>query len=73
MRIGGNMGYFAPRDAETSLPCPVCGQNLRISRSCHQVRMRCPACRKDYPLADYIGRADENMEKFLENVYCDRI
>lgn len=67
------MGYFAPRDAETSLDCPVCGSKLHISRSCHEVHMRCPHCSNEFPLKDYIGKADQAMENFLENVYCDRI
>lgn len=67
------MGYFAPRDAETSFACPNCGKNLHINRSCQHVQMLCPACKKEYPLKDYIGKADKAMENFLENVYCDRI
>lgn len=67
------MAYFSPRNAETTLPCPECGHRLQISRSCHQVQMSCPACRKDFPLRDFINRADSAMEQFLENVYCDRI
>ncbi len=67
------MGYFAPRDAEITLPCPTCGHNLHICRSCQEVHMNCPTCHKNLPLVDYIGKADEAMEKFLENVYCDRI
>lgn len=67
------MSFFGPRDAETSLPCPACGAPLHIERSCHEVRMRCPACGAQFPLKDFIGNADDAMERFLENVYCDRI
>ncbi|WP_165065078.1 dual CXXC motif small (seleno)protein [Desulfovibrio sp. ZJ200] len=67
------MTFFAPRDAETSLHCPDCGTRLHIARSCREVHMYCPACRAHYPLREYIHRADEAMERFLENVYCDRI
>ena len=67
------MSYFGPRHAETTLPCPSCGKPLTIERSCREVRMRCPACGKSFPLKDFIGQADEAMEQFLENVYCDRI
>lgn len=67
------MSFFGPRDAETSLPCPACGAPLHIERSCHEVRMRCPACGTQFPLKDFIGSADDAMEHFLENVYCDRI
>lgn len=67
------MSYFGPREAETTLACPTCGVPLRIERSCREVRMRCPACGGSFPLRDFIGKADEAMERFLENVYCDRI
>lgn len=67
------MGYFSARDMETSIPCPHCGSRLHIGRTCHEVHMNCPACGKKYPLKDFIGQADASMEKFLENVYCDRI
>lgn len=67
------MSYFGPRDAATTLPCPACGDKLHIARSCREVVMRCPGCDKQFPLRDFIGKADEAMENFLENVYCDRI
>jgi hypothetical protein len=35
--------------------------------------MHCPACKAQFPLQDYIRQADEAMEHFLENVYCNRI
>lgn len=71
--LEATMSFFGPRDAETSLPCPACGAPLHIERSCHEVRMRCPACGAQFPLKDFIGNADDAMERFLENVYCDRI
>lgn len=67
------MSYFAPRDKETTLSCPHCGGKLHICRSCHEVFMQCPACKRRYPIKDYIANADGAMEDFLENVYCDRI
>lgn len=67
------MGYFAPREAQTSLPCPQCSEKLEIARSCHEVYMRCGHCRKIWPIKDYIQKADSIMEQFLENVYCDRM
>lgn len=71
--IETGMSFFGPRKAETTVPCPSCGAPLCIERSCHEVRMRCADCRKCFPLRDFIGRADDAMERFLENVYCDRI
>lgn len=67
------MGYFAPREAQTTLPCPDCGEKLEIARSCHEVFMRCKQCKKTWPIKEYIHNADEAMEQFLENVYCDRM
>uniref|UniRef100_UPI003A93EE9C dual CXXC motif small (seleno)protein n=1 Tax=Desulfovibrio porci TaxID=2605782 RepID=UPI003A93EE9C len=56
-----------------SLVCPRCGARLHIGRSCHEVHMYCPACKAQFPLNEYISQADEAMERFLENVYCDRV
>lgn len=67
------MPYFPPRAANTTLKCPNCNHNLDITRSCKEVHMHCPACKKDYPLDKFIAQADDAMEKFLENVYFDRI
>lgn len=67
------MGLFAPRKAETTLQCPNCGAFMNIERSCNEAYMACPKCKRVYPLADFIVNADESMEKFLENLYFDRI
>lgn len=67
------MAYFPGRGAQTSLVCPQCGKPLHIARTCHEVFMHCPSCGRKYPLKDFISKADSAMEKFLENVYCDRI
>jgi uncharacterized C2H2 Zn-finger protein len=67
------MAFFAARDAETTLACPRCGARLHIARTCHEVHMHCPACKARFALQDYNSQADDAMEHFLENVYCDRI
>ncbi|MBQ7738650.1 MAG: hypothetical protein IJT59_03220 [Desulfovibrionaceae bacterium] len=67
------MAFFAARSAKTTLKCPQCQEKLDIARTCHEVFMRCNQCKRKYPLEQYIGQADEAMESFLENVYCDRI
>ena len=67
------MAFFAPRDVKTTLVCPTFGAPLHIARTCHEVYMHCPACKAQFPLQDYIRQADEAMEHFLENVYCNRI
>ena len=68
-----DMAFFASRDVKTTLACPACGAPLHIARTCHEVHMHCPACKAQFPLQDYIRQADEAMEHFLENVYCNRI
>lgn len=65
--------FSAPRQARTTLPCPLCGDDLDIRRTCHEAYMYCPACAKEFPLADYIPRMDEVMENFLERLFADRI
>ncbi|MBB5143786.1 hypothetical protein HNQ38_001886 [Desulfovibrio intestinalis] len=35
--------------------------------------MRCSSCKAEFPLQEYIKQADDAMENFLENVYCNRI
>ena len=67
------MSIFAPREAQTTLPCPKCGAKLDITRTCHEVFLRCKSCHGQWPLKDFIQQADEAMERFLENVYCDRM
>lgn len=67
------MSYFSPRSAQTTQNCPKCGKKLDIRRSCTEVFMYCPECRKEFPLRDFIGKSDKAMEDFLENVYLDRI
>lgn len=67
------MGYFPPRQVETTHSCPSCGGKLNISRSCQEVHMSCPHCHKTYPFRDYVKKMDAPMERFMENVYMDRI
>ena len=56
------MGFFAPREAKTTIPCPKCGEPLLVVRRCRSAHMACPRCRKEYP-----------MEDFLDNCYIDRL
>ena len=64
---------FAPREAQTTLACPLCSANLKIRRSCGEVWLECPCCGHKFPLKDFIAIADSAMEEFLENLYVDRI
>ncbi len=68
------MGYFfAPRQAQTTLPCPNCRAAMLIERSCREAHMRCPSCSRRYPVEQFIVKADKAMEDFLDNCYLDRI
>ena len=67
------MTFFAKRSAQTTLPCPTCKQSLLIARTCHVVYMQCPHCNKQFPLKEFVSRADAAMETFLEQCYMDRI
>jgi len=37
------------------------------------VQLRCPACQAVFPVEHYVAVMDEALERFLENVYCNRI
>ena len=67
------MAFFAPRSAQTTIPCPNCNRKLTIERSCREAHMHCPTCHKTYPLGAFIKHADKAMEDFLDNCYVDRI
>ena len=67
------MAFSSARDAETGIDCPDCGHKLRIGRDCFTVFIHCPSCGKKFPLKNMLNKGDEAMEKFLENVYIDRI
>lgn len=64
---------FAPRQAQTTLDCPRCSGKLQITRTCHEASMVCPECGRRFPLRQFISRADDAMERFLENLYVDRV
>jgi len=59
--------------AQTTIECKDCSQKLIVKRTCHKVYMYCPQCDKDYALNDYISKIDDALEKFMGNVYCDRV
>ncbi len=67
------MFAFAPRQAQTTLPCPECSGKLQIARTCHEAYMRCPECGRRFPLQRFISQADDAMERFLEGLYVDRV
>lgn len=65
--------FSRARKAQTTLPCRECKAQVVIERSCHEVHLVCPSCGRTYPVQQYIQEADEAMETFLEQVYCDRM
>lgn len=65
--------FGAAREAQTTLPCPDCTNLLHIKRTCHEAFMTCKTCHKDFPLEPFIPKMDDAMEKFLENLYANRI
>lgn len=67
------MSFGSPREAQTTLPCPLCAQPLLVTRSCFEVQMYCPHCKKNFPVDDFVRRMDDALESFMENVYCNRI
>lgn len=65
--------FSSARKVRTTVCCRHCQTPLFIERTCHEVHMFCPECGKRFPLSEYISLADEAMERFLEQVYCDRM
>ena len=35
--------------------------------------MQCSACRRTFPLKQFISQMDDVMEEFLERLYADRV
>lgn len=59
--------------AQTTLPCPDCGHPLIVERTCQEAHLRCPACGHHFPVSEFVARADEALETFLDGLYIDRI
>ncbi len=62
-----------PRSAQTTIACARCKKPLMARRSCHEARLHCEGCGKDYAIGDYIKEMDEALEQFLEALNCDRV
>lgn len=65
--------FSRARKVQTTVRCKHCNTPVFIERSCHEVHIFCPTCKKNFSLSEYIAHADEAMEHFLEGVYCDRM
>lgn len=63
----------APRFAQTSIPCKNCKKPLMAKRTCHTAYLRCETCGRDFSVQDCIGQMDEELERFLEAINCDRV
>lgn len=66
-------GFGHARTAQTTIPCRVCGAALRVERTCHEVVLRCAACRTTHGVGEYATQMDDVLESFMESVYCNRI
>jgi len=66
-------GQARARSVQTTVPCLVCGGALSVVRSCQNVQAHCVGCDRVVEIGEVIARADEAMELFLENIYCDRM
>lgn len=67
------MFWRSPRSAQTDIPCKECTAPLVAERSCRDVTLRCPACKKSVSVAEYAGAMDAKLEEFMSAVPCDRI
>ena len=67
--------YHSPirQAAQTTLPCPDCKRPLIVERTCHEAHLRCPACERRFPVSDFVAKADDALETFLDGLYIDRI
>lgn len=63
----------SPREAQTTMPCKSCNRAVKVARSCNMVYIICPHCQQKFELQEYLSLMDDAMEKFMENIYCDRV
>lgn len=61
------------RKVQTTICCHKCQQPLIARRACQEVVMECSACGTSFPLKEYVREMDDALERFLENVMCNRI
>ena len=62
-----------PRQAQTTIECPLCKKPLMARRTCFTAYLSCERCNKSFPLQEYIKVMDPALEQFLEAINCDRI
>ncbi len=68
------MAFFsAKRHAQTTIPCSACRTPLTAHRGCREVTLRCDACQRSFPLAEYIPQMDDALEQFLDQSFVDRL
>ena len=67
------MQWRSPRSAQTGIPCKECRTPLVAERSCREVTLRCPVCKKSVAVGDYADKMDNKLEDFMSMVPCNRI
>lgn len=63
---------FPPREAKTNMTCQKCKNKLNAKRSCHEAYLYCSHCHTSSQISEYLDSMDAALEKFLENLNCDR-
>jgi hypothetical protein len=48
------------------MKCRNCSAKLEVHRACGKVRMRCPACLREYHIHEVADDLDDETEKILE-------
>lgn len=49
------------------MKCRNCSEKLEVVRRCSQVRLKCPACKKEYRIHEVAADLDEATEDLLAN------
>ncbi len=62
-----------PRSAQTDIPCKQCKTPLVAERSCREVTLYCPSCKKTAEVGEYAVKMDEKLEAFINLIPSDRV
>lgn len=52
------------------MKCPDCDGRLEVLRMCRRVRLRCPACGREYQVHEVAHLLDPETEAILERYTC---
>ncbi len=56
-----------------NISCPKCGGPLIIQQVCPRIFICCDDCNGLYPVEDFAGAIDDELEERLADVPCNRI